>query len=80
MILGLGARVHLFVRPAYREQFTNVFRDVLMCHVRELDFGLPHPILLVSFGDGSAFSTEFTDDAPEDPSGDTWMSRDAVRR
>jgi hypothetical protein len=66
MITGLGARVHLFVRPEYRVRFTSVFRDVLACDVRELDFGLHHPILLVSFGDGSAFSVEFTDDAPED--------------
>lgn len=65
MITGLGARVHLFVRPEQRERFTVLFRDVLRCEVRELDFGLPNPILLVSFGDGSAFSVEFSDDAPK---------------
>jgi hypothetical protein len=65
MIAGLGARVHLFVRPELREHFTALFRDVLECDVRELDFGLPHPILLVSFSDGSAFSVEFSDLAPQ---------------
>lgn len=79
MIIGLGARVHLFVRPTYREQFTMVFRDVLRCEVRELDFGLPHPMLLVSFGDGSAFSVEFTEDAPEELSGDALDDAHALR-
>jgi hypothetical protein len=65
MLISLGARVHLFVRPSAREAFTALFRDVLRCHVVERDFGLPHPILLVSFEDGS-FSVEFTELAPED--------------
>lgn len=64
MIVGLGARVHLFVQPQAREEFTSLFRDVLECHVTELDFGLAYPVLLVSFGDGSAFSVEFTELAP----------------
>jgi len=34
--------------------------------VRELDFGLAHPILFIGFGDRSGFSVEFTDDAPID--------------
>ena len=51
-----GARVHLFVRPEARERFTLLFRDVLGCDAVELDFGLAHPVLLVSFGDGSRFS------------------------
>jgi hypothetical protein len=51
----------LFVRPEFRERFTALFRDVLECDVRELDFGLPHPIVLVAFADGSAFSVEFSD-------------------
>ncbi len=67
VIGGLGARVHLFVRPEYRERFTGLFRDVLECDVRTLDFGLPLPILLVSFPDASAFSVEFTDAAAEEP-------------
>lgn len=53
-----------------REPFTALFRDVLACNVRELDFGLPEPILLVQFSDGSAFSVEFSDLAapqPHDP-------------
>lgn len=65
MIAALGARVHLFARPEFREPFTALFRDVLECDVRELDFRLPHPILLVAFPDGSAFSVEFSDLAPE---------------
>jgi hypothetical protein len=40
MIEGLGARVHLFVRPAFRERFIALFRDALQCDVRELDFGM----------------------------------------
>jgi hypothetical protein len=68
-ITGLGARVHLFVRPEFREAFTVLFRDILGCEVAEREFGLSYPILLVSFGDGSAFSVEFSELAPEDPSG-----------
>jgi hypothetical protein len=67
MIAALGARVHLYVRPDYRERFTALFRDVLNCTVREIEFGLAHPILLVSFPDGSAFSVEFSDEAPAEP-------------
>ena len=69
MITGLGARAPLFVRPAYREGFTHLFRDVLSCDTRELDVGLPYPILLVSFPDSSAFSVEFSDKAPNDVPG-----------
>ncbi|MFN2450027.1 MAG: hypothetical protein ABR508_09635 [Candidatus Baltobacteraceae bacterium] len=64
MISGLGARVHLFVRPADREAFIGLFHEVLQCTVRELEFGLPHPIVLVSFPDGSALSVEFNADTP----------------
>ncbi|HJP89795.1 MAG TPA: hypothetical protein VJ850_12240, partial [Candidatus Limnocylindrales bacterium] len=60
-LASLGARVHLFVKPEAREAFTSLFRDVLGCRVVERDFGLEHPILLVPFDDGSAFSVEFTD-------------------
>lgn len=67
MISGLGARVHLFVRPEYRRRFQELFRDVLACDVRELDFGMTEPILLVSFPDGSAFSVEFSDGALTEP-------------
>jgi hypothetical protein len=63
-IVGLGARIHLFVQPSAREAFTALFRDVLHCRVVELDIGLAHPILLVRFDDGSAFSVEFSDLAP----------------
>ncbi len=68
-ITALGARVHLFVRPEESERFTALFRDVLGCDAIELDFGLPFPILLVSFRDGSAFSVEFSDLAPGDNGG-----------
>ncbi len=78
-ITALGARVHLFVRPEERERFTALFRDVLECDATELDFGLSNPILLVSFGDGTAFSVEFSDRAPEDSSGGTVDDRSAFR-
>jgi hypothetical protein len=65
-ILALGARVHLFVRPSQHDAFIVLFRDVLGCRVSELDFGLEHPILLVPFDDGSAFSVEFSELAPTD--------------
>jgi hypothetical protein len=65
-LTALGARVHLFVRPEARERFIALFRDVLECDTVERDFGLPYPILLVSFPDGSAFSVEFSDLAPDE--------------
>ncbi|MHB8399104.1 MAG: hypothetical protein ACYDDZ_15210 [Acidimicrobiales bacterium] len=78
-IAGLGARVHLFVQPTAREAFTSLFRDVLGCDVSELDFGLEHPILLVRFPDGSAFSVEFTELAPVEFSADTLDDEHAFR-
>ena len=63
-IVALGSRVHLFVQPAARDAFIHLFGDVLSCDVLERDFGLEYPILLVRFGDGSAFSVEFTELAP----------------
>jgi hypothetical protein len=65
-IVALGPRVHLFVRPEVHDALVALFRDVLGCTVRELDFGLEYPILLVPFDDGSAFSVEFTELAPDD--------------
>jgi hypothetical protein len=78
-VTALGARVHLFVRPEDRERFTVLFREVLECDATELDFGLPYPILLVSFPDGSRFSVEFSDLAPEDTSGGTVDDTTAFR-
>lgn len=78
-ITALGARVHLFVRPGARERFTFLFRDVLGCDAVELDFGLAYPVLLVSFGDGSRFSVEFSDLAPEDEAGTTLDDQTAFR-
>jgi hypothetical protein len=66
-LVGLGARVHLFVRPVDRDAFVSLFRDTLGCAVVELDFGMAHPIVLVSFPDGSAFSVEFSELAPAGP-------------
>lgn len=71
LLTALGARVHMFLRPAYREKFTQLFRDVLKCDTKELNFGFSYPILLVSFPDHSAFSVEFTDLATEDAQGAT---------
>jgi hypothetical protein len=68
-LIGLGARVHLFVAPEHRVAFTELFQDVLGCETVERDFGLQFPILLVKFPDGSAFSVEFSDLAPTGPSG-----------
>lgn len=56
--------MHLFIRPEARHAFSGFFRDLLGCTVLERDFGLEHPILLVPFLDGSAFSVESTDLAP----------------
>jgi uncharacterized protein (DUF58 family) len=78
-LAALGARVHMFVRPAYREKFTQLFRDVLGCDTKELNFGLSYPVLFVSFPDHSAFSVEFTDLAPEDVQGDTIDDAHAFR-
>jgi len=65
-IVGLGARVHLFVQPDARQRFRWLFEEVLECSVAERDFGLEHPIMLVRFANGSAFSVEFTELAPAD--------------
>ncbi|MDQ6827200.1 MAG: hypothetical protein M3Z14_08395 [Candidatus Eremiobacteraeota bacterium] len=78
-ITALGARVHIFVQPDVRARFTSLFKDVLGCDVVELDFGLQHPILLVSFADGSAFSVEFTKRAPEEYLGKTIDDEHAFR-
>lgn len=78
-ITALGARVHIFVRPDRRERFVSVFRDVLGCNVVERDFGLPYPIVFVPFADGSGFSVEFTEAAPEEPPGTTLDDEHAFR-
>ena len=78
-VAGLGARVHLFVRPQAKERFISLFRDVLGCDVAELDFGLLYPILLVSFPDASRFSAEFSDLAPEETDGDAIDDTSAFR-
>src|SRR5256714_2770097 len=79
VLTALGPRVHMFVRPTYREKFTQLFRDVLGCDTRELNFGFSCPVLLVSFPDHSAFSVEFTDLAPEDVKGETIDDAHAFR-
>jgi hypothetical protein len=78
-VTALGARVHLFVRPEARARFTALFRDVLGCDAVELDFGLAHPVLLVSFGDGSRFSVEFSDLGPKDEVESTLDDQTAFR-
>jgi hypothetical protein len=79
LVTALGARVHLFVRPAARAAFTELFRDVLGCKVVERDFALEYPILLVSFDEGSSFSVEFTDLAPDEPQARPVEDRHAFR-
>ena len=76
---GLGARVHLFVRPESRERFVALFRDVLDCTVAELDFGMGRPILLVRFGDGSSFSVETSELAQAEPANDALADDSALR-
>jgi hypothetical protein len=78
-IKGLGARVHLFVRPEVRERFLALFRDVLDCAVTELDFGMGQPIALVRFGDGSSFSAESSELAPTDSAGQAVTDDSALR-
>jgi hypothetical protein len=78
-VVALGARVHLFVQPHAREDFIRLFRDVLGCTVAERDFGLEYPVLLVQFGDGSAFSVEFTELAPQADTGGTLDDAHAFR-
>jgi hypothetical protein len=56
-----------------------LFRDVLGCDTKELNFGFSYPVLLVSFPDHSAFSVEFTDLAPEDVKGETIDDAHAFR-
>ncbi len=78
-VASLGARVHLFVRPAERVRFILLFKDVLGCNAVEREFGLPYPILFVGFDDGSGFSVEFSDDAPgEDVPSRAWIEFRAV--
>ena len=78
-IVELGARVHLFVQPSVRDEFTTLFRDVLDCAVSEQDFGLAYPIVLVSFANGSRFSVEFTELAPPVTTGRTVDDATAFR-
>jgi hypothetical protein len=78
-IVGLGARVHLFVRPESSRRFRWLFEEVLLCSVVERDFGLDHPIMLVTFPDGSAFSAEFTQLAPAEPASLEVADQDAFR-
>lgn len=78
-ITGLGARVHLFVRPETRERLRDLFRDVLECTVVELDFGMSQPIMLVRFGDGSSFSVETSELAPAETASEQSTDDSAFR-
>ncbi len=78
-LTSLGARVHLFVQPTYRDRFIAMFRDTLGCNVAERDFGLPLPVLFVGFEDGSAFSVEFSDNAPDEYAGEVMSDKHAFR-
>lgn len=78
-IIGLGARVHLFVHPSQRTPFVALFSETLRCTVLERDFGLEFPILLVSFPDGSAFSVEFSPLATDTESVTTVTDTEASR-
>ena len=78
-IVALGARVHLFVRPDKREEFISLWRDVLNCNIAERDVGMEYPVALVVFPDGSSFSAEFSDLAPDEYSGDRLGDEHAFR-
>jgi hypothetical protein len=78
-ITGLGARVHLFVRPEARERLLTLIREILDCTVVELDFGMSQPIMLVRFPDGSSFSVETSELAPTEP-GDEALGDDSALR
>jgi hypothetical protein len=71
MLTSLAARVHLLVQPRERDGVLSLFRDVLGCNVVERDVGMPFPLLFVSFGDGSSFSVEFSQNAPAECG--TWL-------
>src|SRR5690348_16302055 len=78
-LTALGARVHLYVRPAARQRFVELFRDVLGCKVIERYFGMEYPLVLVSFDDGSAFSVDFTESALEESTARPLEDKDALR-
>ena len=78
-LAGLGARVHLYVRPSAKDRFVALFRDVLHCDLVERDFGMPQPLVFVGFPDKSGFSVEFSDDAPAEHSGTTLDDAHALR-
>jgi catechol 2,3-dioxygenase-like lactoylglutathione lyase family enzyme len=73
-VIALGNRLHVFAHPDTRDSMKHFYGTLLGCSVRELDFGLPHPIVLVTSAGGS-FSVEFVEDAydPEKPWRGAWI-------
>jgi len=66
--------LHGFAHPDTRQAMQQFYGTLLGCSVRELDFGLKHPIMLITTAGGS-FSVEFVDDAsdPEQPWRGAWI-------
>ncbi len=61
--------MHIFVAPEFRASFIQLFAEVLGCEVVDKEFGMSYPITLVSFPDGSRFSVEYSELAPNEPVG-----------
>ena len=67
-MIALGNNVHIFARPARREELKRCFEAILGAGtVRTVEYpGIDEPMLLVSFPGGGHLSVEFTDRAPDD--------------
>jgi hypothetical protein len=70
-MLALNSRVHMFAHPSSREKMADFFSTVLGCEVLVIPdasvvskpSGLPTPVLVCRFTNGSSLSVEFTEDA-----------------
>jgi hypothetical protein len=67
-MIALGGNVHLFARPARRDELIRCFEAVLGAGtVRPVEYpGIDQPMLLVAFPGGGHLSVEFTERAPDD--------------
>lgn len=67
-MISLGSNVHIFARPARRDELIHCFEAVAgIGTVRSVDYpGIERPMLLVAFPGGGHLSIEFTDEAPDD--------------
>jgi hypothetical protein len=67
-MIALGSNVHIFARPARREELGRCFEAILGAGAaRTIEYpGIDQPMLLVSFPGGGHLSVEFVDEAPDD--------------